>query len=340
MRGSQVADVGSRDPGVVARFRIGLAPGLRNRWRGRGRRRSPRWPAASGTRRRAGRARRRCRTPRASRVVRPSRTTHRGRGSRPADPTHRSRARRLASGAGPMARHRRPPGARAGPRRRASDWRTSASRIGRRSTAARRRSRNGDRAERGASPRERSSGRLSRRCASEPAAGGPYGRRRAGTCGRGRGGCRGPFETPRGAPPRCPRPPTGRRCSSAPAASAPGITGHDSFAASHTVMTQANASPRNGRIVLLVWPLMSMPISRITAMASGRTSARLGAGAERLEAVAAPGPHHALGHLAASAVVGAHEEDAGRRSPVVSMAQSYDGRVNAASSRVNVHRWG
>ena len=44
-------------------------PGLRNRWRGRGRRRSPRWPAASGRRRRAGRARRRCRTPRASRVV-------------------------------------------------------------------------------------------------------------------------------------------------------------------------------------------------------------------------------------------------------------------------------
>ena len=217
MRGSQVT-TSDRATQAWSLDSASVSTGLRNRSRGRGRRRSPRWPAAvvdaaeldeldvdAGLLARLA-------------SWRPSRPTHRGRGSRPADPTHRSRARRLASGAGPMARHRRPPGARAGPRRRASDWRTSASRIDRRSTAARRRSRNEDR---------RGTGRVTSR-AYQREAQPPMRRRSRLREVRTAGGeqehvdpvaevVARPFETPRGAPPRCPRRSTDRRCSSAPA---------------------------------------------------------------------------------------------------------------------------
>ena len=105
-------------------------------------------------------------------------------------------------------------------------------------------------------------------------------------------------------------------------------------------MTHANASPRNGRIVLLVWPLMSMPISPITAMASGRTwlaSVPALNAAKRSPAQARTMPSAIW--LRALLWVHTKRTRVGG-SPVVSMGESYDDGVNAASSRVNVHHWG
>ena len=121
---------------------------------------------------------------------------------------------------------------------------------------------------------------------------------------------------------------------------APGITGHDSFAASHTVMTHAKASPRNGRIVLLRWPLMSMPISPITAMASGRTWL---ASVPALNASKRSPPQARTMPSAIwlRALLWVHTKRTRVGwSPVVSMGESYDGGVNAGSSRVNVHHCG
>jgi len=166
-----------------------------------------------------------------------------------------------------MARHRRPPDARAGRRRPASDWRTSASRTARRSGAARRRLRISGRPVRGASPGERSSGRLSRRSASAPAAAGPRARRPAGTCAAGRG-CR------------------------------PGRSG----------------TPRG-----LGWDARGF-----------------GAGAERLEPIATPGPQHPLGHLAARAVVRAYEQH-----PDGLLSCRHGRMLEPRDQRhVNVHHWG
>src|SRR5680860_100369 len=49
------------------------------------------------------------------------------------------------------------------------------------------------------------------------------------------------------------------------------MVGHDSRARSQTVTSQLNDSSRNGSRVLLCCIAMSIPISRMTSMASGRT---------------------------------------------------------------------
>ena len=53
---------------------------------------------------------------------------------------------------------------------------------------------------------------------------------------------------------------------------APGNTGQVWRAVSHTVMTHCQGCPRNSLTGLLCWPLMSMPLSAITVIASWRTS--------------------------------------------------------------------
>ncbi len=90
----------------------------------------------------------------------------------------------------------------------------------------------------------------------------------------------------------------------------PGIVGHASLAWSQTVISQIERADEEGfeglaRLAGDVDPDLVHDVDRL-----GPDEGCLGAGAEGLESVAAPRAEHALRHLAARAVMGAHEDDA------------------------------